>query len=67
LQVASLLGIVRLDDVGMIELSRRPNLAVEALQHLWVIDERSANNLDGHESLHDAVLGLVDDTHAAAS
>src|SRR5262245_9310927 len=64
-QLARLLGVVGADDVGVVELGSGLDLAAEAFDCRGVAREAAAEDLQRDGPLHDAVLGLVDDSYAA--
>ena len=54
-------------DVGMIQGGGRLGFAAETLQRLGILREIFGEEFEGHEAAEARVLGLVDDTHAAAA
>ena len=54
-------------DIGMIESRRGARLALEALEGPGLAGEALGQELQGHGAAEAGVLGLVDDTHAAAA
>ena len=54
-------------DVGVVQLGRRPRLALEAAQLPRVEQGVAGQHLDGHVPAQGELLRLVDDPHAAAA
>ena len=57
-------GVVGGDDVGMVELGRRFHFSVETLHRRFGLCGGLGEDLDGHDPLHQAVLGLENLPHA---
>ena len=66
-QALCLLGVVGGDDVGVRQLRRRLDFAVEAVERLGAVEQPLVDDLDGHRAFHEAVLGPVDHAHAAVA
>src|SRR5262249_40657242 len=62
-----LVDVVNRADVGMIERTRSPRLALKAFQGLAVLCKMFRQELEGNEAAELGVLGLVDYTHTAAT
>ena len=58
-------GGVGADDVGVAEPGDGPDLPQEALGHLGIGGDLRADDLEDLLAVHDAVVGQVDDPHAA--
>src|SRR5262249_37666376 len=61
-----LAGVVELDDVRMLELGERLDLALEALEEARLLGQVGSENLDGGLAAGDLFLGEMDAPHAAA-
>src|SRR5262249_13198954 len=59
-------GRVRGDDVGVMELSRGPNFAEEAIEDSRPSQEILADDLEDLIATHEPVVREVDDTHTTA-
>ena len=62
-----LTNLVNRADVGMIQRRRRPRLPPEALQRQGLACRIFRKKLQRHQPPQRSVLGLVDDSHAAAA
>jgi hypothetical protein len=64
-RAACLVGVVRRDDVGVMEFGRRLHFTMEALDSLGIADELRIDDLQSHQPVHDLVPRLVDRPHSA--
>ena len=63
---ATLMGIVRGDDIRVTEQCRRLGLPLEAFNLVWRIDGRWRQRLQGHDAVQRPVQRLEHPAHAAA-
>ncbi len=63
--VIGIVGVKRSDDVLVVELRHRHDLALEAGHDRGVLHHGAGEHLDGNDALHAAVSGLEDLPHAA--
>jgi hypothetical protein len=52
-------------DMGVVQPGRRLRLAAEPLLGLWVVDQMTGEDLQGHPAAQGHLLGLVDHPHPA--
>ena len=62
-----LVHVVHRTDVGVVQGGGGAGLALESLQALGILGKLLGQELEGHAAAEAAILGLVDDPHAAAS
>ena len=62
-----LAGLVERDDVGVVDRGREVRLALEARPEVGVLRQLVGQQLEGHLAAQLALLGEVDDAHAAAA
>src|SRR5256885_5533526 len=65
--VLTLVDFINRADVGMVESGCRTSLATETFQGLGILSYFFRQELQSHESAKARVLGLIDNTHAAAA
>ena len=64
---SELIDVVDRADVGVIQRGRRARFALEPLERAGLQGHVFRQELEGDRAIEPAVLGLVDDAHAAAA
>jgi hypothetical protein len=60
-------NVVDHDDVGVLELGRRPSLALKALYELLVKAQLWSEYLDGNVAVEGTLVGTIDHRHPTAA
>ena len=65
--VARLFGVVGGDDVGMRQPGRRLHFLMEAVQDFGMPAQLAMDDLERDDAVHEPMLGLIDEAHAAGA